>query len=55
VEFEDGQKIIFNFCNEAYNNSFFGTIHQESFGELSFKDLKNGYELNMKLGNVKKK
>ena len=55
VEFNDGQKIMFNFCNEAYNNSFFGIIRQESFGEMSFKDIKHGYELNIKLGNCKKK
>jgi len=55
VEFADGQKIEFNFCNESYNNSFFGTIRQESIGEFHFKDLKNGFELNLKLDNVKKK
>ena len=55
VEFEDGQKILFNFCNEGYNNSFFGIIRQESFGEMNFKDLKHGFELTIKLGNVKKK
>jgi len=55
VEFPDGGKIQFNFCNEAYNNSFFGTIRQESIGEISFKDLVHGFELVLKLDNVKKK
>lgn len=55
MEFEDGHKIVFNFCNEAYNNSFFGTIKQESIGELNFKDIRYGFDLNIKLGNVKKK
>jgi len=46
---------VFGCCNESFNNSFFGTIRQESIGEISFKDLKNGFELVLKLGNVKKK
>jgi hypothetical protein len=55
VEFADGGKIQFNFCNEEYGNSFFGVIKQESIGELQFKDVVHGFELVIKLGNVKKK
>lgn len=55
IEFPDGGKIQFTFCNEVYNNSFFGTIRQESIGEINFKDLVHGFELTIKLGNVKKK
>jgi hypothetical protein len=55
IEFPDGGKIHFTFCNEIYNNSFFGTIRQESIGDIVFKDLVHGFELVIKLGNVKKK
>jgi len=55
VEFEDGQKISFNFCLEQYNNSFWGTIKHESLGEIVYKDLKYGYECVLKFSSVKKK
>jgi len=55
VEFADGGKIQFNFGSEEYNNSFFGTIRHEAVGEMLFKDLVHGFELVLKLGNVKKK
>jgi len=55
IEFADGGKIQFTFCNEEYNNSFFGTIRQESVGEINFKDVVHGFELTIKLGSVKKK
>jgi len=55
VEFADGGKIHFNFGNDIYNNSFFGTIRQETIGELVFKDATHGFELVIKIDNVKKK
>jgi len=55
VEFQDGHKIHFNYCNEMYNNSFFGTIRHESYGDLTFKDEKHGFELVVKFDSVKKK
>lgn len=55
MEFADGSKIQFNYCNEEYINSFFGTIRQESIGEIVFKDVTHGFELTIKLGSVKKK
>lgn len=55
VEFGDGQKIFFNYCNEAYNNAFMGVMRHESFGDMVFKDEKNGFELNLKIGQNPKK
>src|SRR5690606_11428179 len=55
VEFKDGTKIFFNFCIEQYSNSFWGTLRHESTGEMTFKDLVNGYECLLKFGTVKKK
>jgi len=55
VEFQDGQKVSFNYCNEAYNNAFMGIMRHESYGEIIFKDEKNGFELILKVGaNIKK-
>ena len=54
-EFKDGTKISVNFCKEKYSNTFFGTPRQESFGEMVFKDLTNGFECIIKLASVKKK
>jgi|LauGreDrversion4_2_1035121.scaffolds.fasta_scaffold506931_1 hypothetical protein len=55
VEFKDGQKIYFNYCNEVYNNAFMGIMRLESIGEILFKDEKNGFELVLKIGgNIKK-
>jgi len=55
VEFADGQSITWNYCEESFNNTFFGTIRQESTGTITFKDQKNGFELALKLDSVKKK
>jgi len=55
VEFNDGTKIMFNFCFEQYNNSLWGTIRHESLGDITYKDLTNGYECVIKFGSVKKK
>jgi len=55
VEFINGTKISFNFCNEVFSNTFWGVLRHESLGEISYKDLTNGYECVVKFGNVKKK
>lgn len=55
VEFKDKTKIMFNFCYEAYSNSFWGTLRHESLGEILFVDLTNGYECVIKQASVKKK
>jgi hypothetical protein len=55
VEFSDGTKIVYNFCQESYSNSFWGTLRHESIGETTYKDLTNAYECVLKFGTVKKK
>jgi hypothetical protein len=55
VEFKDGTIISYNFCYEMYSNSFWGILRHESLGEITYKDLKSGYECTVKLGNLKKK
>ena len=52
VEFKDRHKIMFTFCTELYNNSFFGTIRHESIGEILFKDLSYGFECNLKFDSA---
>jgi len=55
VEFNDGTKVMFNFCYEQYGNSFWGTVKHESLGEITYKDVTNGYECVLKFSSVKKK
>jgi|LauGreDrversion4_2_1035121.scaffolds.fasta_scaffold174336_4 hypothetical protein len=55
VEFPDGTKIAFNFASETYSNSFWGTLRHECHGDITFKDLTNGYECVVVFGSVKKK
>jgi len=55
VEFTDGTKIGFNYPHEAYNNAFMGVLRHESYGEMSFKDEKNGFALTLKFNTGPKK
>jgi hypothetical protein len=55
IELNDGTKIHTTFCNEVYSNTFFGTVRHESVGEISFKDVSNGFECVIKFDSVKKK
>jgi hypothetical protein len=52
--FNDGQIIEWNFCNEQYSNTFWGTPRHESLGEIKFKD-NNNFECNLKLSSAKNK
>jgi hypothetical protein len=49
VEFKDGSKIEFNFCEENFGNCFWGTVNLQSLGILSFIDKKNNIECILKL------
>lgn len=40
---------------EAYSNTFMGTLRHESLGENKFIDKENGYECILKFGTIKKK
>jgi len=55
IEFKDGTKMMSNFCQELYSNSFMGVIKHESLGELVFNDLTNGFDCTIKFASVKKK
>lgn len=55
VEFSDGTKISFNFASETYSNSFWGTLRHECQGDITFKDITNGFECSVLFGSVKKK
>ena len=43
-------KIQFNYPVDNFGNTFWGTMRQESIGELTFKDLTNGYQAVIKMG-----
>ena len=55
VEFKDKTKITFDFCDETYSNSFWGTLRHESLGDIKYVDEVNGYKCHIKFGNIKKK
>ena len=55
VEFKDKTKITFDFCDEIYSNSFWGTLRHESLGDIKYVDEVNGYNCHIKFGNIKKK
>ena len=55
IEFSDGTNIACNFASETYSNSFWGTIRHECHGDITIKDLTNGYECLIQFGSVKKK
>lgn len=55
VEFNDGVKIDFNFCEENFSNCFWGTVNLQSLGTMIFIDKKNEIEckLNFKYDSKK--
>ena len=55
IEFKDGTKIEFDFCQENFNNCFWGTIYLETLGTINFIDKKNNIECKLKLNSVSKK
>ena len=55
VEFYDGTIIEYDIPQEIFSNSFWGTLRQETVGNIHYKDLKNGYECVVSLGSLKKK
>ncbi len=55
VEFPDGTIIKYDFCDENFSNTFWGTVRHESVGDIKFTDMTNGYECLIKFGSVKKK
>ena len=44
VEFNDGNKIELNFCEENFTNCFWGTVNLQSLGTMVFTDKKNDIE-----------
>ena len=55
AEFKNtGSKIQFNYPVDNFGNTFWGTMRQESIGELTFKDLVNGYKAVIKMGPERK-
>jgi len=55
VQFKDGTIIQYDFPMEIFSNSFWGTLRQESDGDITYKDLTNGYQCKITFGSVKKK
>ncbi len=55
IEFKDKTRITFDFVNDHYSNSFWGTLRHENLGEINFTDEKNGLKCLIKFGSVKKK
>ena len=55
AEFKNtGSKIQFNYPVDNFGNTFWGTMRQESIGEITFKDLVNGYKAVIKMGPDRK-
>ncbi|CAD8133891.1 unnamed protein product [Paramecium octaurelia] len=55
IEFNDGQKIDFDFPNELYSGTFFGQLRQESINKITFTDKANGLSCIIDIGKVKKR
>jgi len=55
VEFKDGIKIDFNFCEENFGNCFWGTVNLQSLGTIVYNDKKNGIECKLKFKSDSKK
>ena len=55
AEFKNtGSKIQFNYPVDNFGNTFWGTMRQESIGEITFKDLVNDYKAVIKMGPDRK-
>ena len=50
VEFKDGTRIEFDYCQDQYSNTFMGTFRHENVGDMHWKDVTHGLTAYMKLG-----
>ena len=54
VDFKDGTHIDFNYCQDQYSNTFYGTFRHENIGDVHWNDVTHELKAEMSLGGSAK-
>ena len=54
VDFKDGTHIDFDYCQDQYSNTFYGTFRHENIGDVHWNDVTHGLKAEMSLGGSAK-
>jgi len=54
VDFKDGTHIDFDYCQDQYSNTFYGTFRHENIGGVHWNDVTHGLKAEMSLGGSAK-